>query len=94
MMETGYAVNGRYQIIRPIEKVAWPTFIWPKIWFWSPSGGQGAATWFTNDPNTVRRFKREALATTELNHPNIVSIYDVVKKTACNTSMNMWREQI
>lgn len=30
-----------------------------------------------NDPDTVRRFQREAMATSELVHPNIVSIYDV-----------------
>lgn len=30
-----------------------------------------------DDQDTIRRFKREALATTELVHPNIVSVYDV-----------------
>lgn len=30
-----------------------------------------------NDPKTVHRFQREALATSELSHPNIVSILDV-----------------
>lgn len=30
-----------------------------------------------SDPDTVRRFQREAMATSELIHPNIVSIYDV-----------------
>ncbi|MFD1429936.1 Stk1 family PASTA domain-containing Ser/Thr kinase [Lacticaseibacillus mingshuiensis] len=30
-----------------------------------------------NDPDTIRRFQREAMATSELVHPNIVSIYDV-----------------
>ncbi len=32
---------------------------------------------FRDDQNNIRRFKREALATTEMNHPNIVTIYDV-----------------
>ncbi|WP_018658878.1 Stk1 family PASTA domain-containing Ser/Thr kinase [Allofustis seminis] len=32
---------------------------------------------FTDDEESLRRFRREALSTTELTHPNIVSIYDV-----------------
>src|SRR5699024_8666305 len=32
---------------------------------------------FRKDQDTIRRFKREALSSTELVHPNIVSIYDV-----------------
>ena len=32
---------------------------------------------FRDDQDTIRRFKREALAATELVHPNIVSVYDI-----------------
>lgn len=32
---------------------------------------------FRDDQDTIRRFKREALAATELTHPNIVSVYDI-----------------
>lgn len=32
---------------------------------------------FQNDEDSLRRFKREAMSTTELVHPNIVNIYDV-----------------
>ena len=31
----------------------------------------------SNDPNALERFSREALASTELSHPNIVDVYDV-----------------
>ena len=32
---------------------------------------------FRDDQDTIRRFKREALAATELVHPNIVSVFDI-----------------
>src|SRR5262245_15925713 len=32
---------------------------------------------FANDADRLRRFKQEALATSSLNHPNILTIYDI-----------------
>ena len=32
---------------------------------------------FANDADRLRRFKQEALATSALNHPNILTVYDI-----------------
>lgn len=78
MMEPGYAVSGRYQIIRPIGEGGMANvYLAQDLILDRQVAVKVLRLDLRNDPNTVRRFKREALSTTELNHPNIVSIYDV-----------------
>ena len=96
MMEPGYAVSGRYQIIRPIGEGGMANvYLAQDLILDRQVAVKVLRLDLRNDPNTVRRFKREALSTTELNHPNIVSIYDVAKKIVCNTlSWNTFKERI
>lgn len=78
MMETGYAVAGRYKIIRPIGEGGMANvYLAQDLILDRQVAVKVLRLDLRNDPDTVRRFTREALATTELNHPNIVSIYDV-----------------
>ena len=47
-----------------------------------------------NEPQTQARFQREALATSELSHPNIVSVLDVVIIPLCARERNIFFIQI
>ena len=78
MMEPGYAVAGRYKIIQPIGEGGMANvYLAQDLILDRQVAVKVLRLDLRNDPDTVRRFTREALATTELNHPNIVSIYDV-----------------
>lgn len=77
-METGERINGRYKIIRSIGSGGMAkVYLARDLILERDVAVKLMAYNFHNDENSIRRFKREALATTELVHPNIVNIYDV-----------------
>lgn len=78
MMERGYLVSGRYQIIDTLGEggmanvyLAEDTFLHRQV------AVKVLRMDLQHDQATIRRFQREAKATCELSHPNIVSVYDV-----------------
>lgn len=87
-METGERINGRYKIIRSIGSGGMAkVYLARDLILERDVAVKLMAYNFHNDENSIRRFKREALATTELVHPNIVNIYDVgenEKSLYCN----------
>lgn len=87
MMEPGYAVSGRYQIIRPIGEGGMANvYLAQDLILDRQVAVKVLRLDLRNDPNTVRRFKREALSTTELNHPTSLVFMMWAKKIVCNTS--------
>lgn len=77
-METGERINRRYKIIRSIGSGGMAkVYLARDLILERDVAVKLMAYNFHNDENSIRRFKREALATTELVHPNIVNIYDV-----------------
>ena len=78
MMEKGYAVGKRYRIIREIGEGGMSIVYLAH----DPILDRDVAVKILkydlqNNPETTRRFEREAMAISELSHPNIVSIYDI-----------------
>lgn len=77
-MKTGERINGRYKIIKSIGAGGMAkVYLARDLILERDVAVKLMAYNFHNDENSIRRFKREALATTELVHPNIVNIYDV-----------------
>lgn len=77
-METGERINGRYKVIKSIGAGGMAKVYLAKDLILERDVAVKLMAYnFHNDENSIRRFKREALATTELVHPNIVNIYDV-----------------
>jgi WD40 repeat protein/serine/threonine protein kinase len=47
---------------------------------------------FTADPDRVRRFEQEAFAASKLNHPNIITIFEIVHSAAAHFIVNEYVE--
>lgn len=77
-MEIGQRINGRYKIVQPIGAGGMANVYLAEDLILEREVAVKVMRYdFRNDESSIRRFKREALASTELIHPNIVSIYDV-----------------
>ncbi len=78
MIVKGQRINGRYEIIRSIGEggmanvyLAYDTILNRNVAVKLLRGD------LANDEKFVKRFQREAIAASSLNHPNIVEMYDV-----------------
>ena len=78
MIEIGRKLNGRYQIIGNIGSGGMANvFLAHDLILDRDVAVKVLRFDFQNDQAAIRRFQREALAASELVHPNIVSVYDV-----------------
>ncbi|MGK0552118.1 Stk1 family PASTA domain-containing Ser/Thr kinase [Enterococcus faecalis] len=78
MIEIGKKLNGRYHIIGNIGSGGMANvFLAHDLILDRDVAVKVLRFDFQNDQAAIRRFQREALAATELVHPNIVSVYDV-----------------
>ena len=78
MIDIGSKINGRYKVIGNIGSGGMANVFLA----YDPILDREVAVKvlrfdFQNDQAAIRRFQREALASSELVHPNIVSVYDV-----------------
>lgn len=78
MINIGSLVNGRYKILASIGSGGMANvFLAHDLILDRDVAIKVLRFDFQNDQTAIRRFQREALAATELVHPNIVSVYDV-----------------
>lgn len=78
MIEVGKKLNGRYLILGTIGSGGMAHVYLAKDLILNREVAVKVLRFdFQNDQNAIRRFQREALAATELVHPNIVAVYDV-----------------
>lgn len=77
-MRTGYTLNGRYRIIRALGEGGMANvYLAHDLILDRDVSVKLLRLDLRDDPGTVRRFQREALAATELVNDNIVQVYDV-----------------
>ncbi|MGM0214653.1 Stk1 family PASTA domain-containing Ser/Thr kinase [Enterococcus sp. AZ109] len=78
MIDIGKVINGRYKVIASIGSGGMANvFLAHDLILDRDVAIKVLRFNFQNDQTAIRRFQREALAATELVHPNIVSVYDV-----------------
>lgn len=78
MIEIGRKLNGRYQILGNIGSGGMANVFLARDLILDRDVAVKVLRFdFQNDQAAIRRFQREALAASELVHPNIVSVYDV-----------------
>ena len=78
MMEVGYKIGGRYKIIELIGSGGMAKVYRAHDLILDRDVAVKVLRYdFQNDKAALRRFQREALAATELVHPNVVGVYDV-----------------
>ncbi|MFC6261475.1 Stk1 family PASTA domain-containing Ser/Thr kinase [Levilactobacillus fujinensis] len=77
-MRSGYTLNGRYRIIRALGEGGMANvYLAHDLILDRDVSVKLLRLDLRDDPSTIRRFQREALAATELVHQNIVQVYDV-----------------
>ncbi|AKP65896.1 Stk1 family PASTA domain-containing Ser/Thr kinase [Levilactobacillus koreensis] len=77
-MRSGYTLNGRYRIIRALGEGGMANvYLAHDLILNRDVSVKLLRLDLRDDPSTIRRFQREALAATELVHQNIVQVYDV-----------------
>ncbi|PJH64095.1 protein kinase domain-containing protein, partial [Salmonella enterica] len=77
-METGERINGRYKVKQLIGTGGMArVYLATDLILDRNVAVKPLAYDSQDDEDSLRRFKREAMSTTELVHPNIVNIYDV-----------------
>lgn len=77
-MRAGYTLSGRYRIIRALGEGGMANvYLAHDLILDRDVSVKLLRLDLRDDPSTIRRFQREALAATELVHDNIVQVYDV-----------------
>ena len=77
-MRTGYTLNGRYRIVRSLGEGGMANvYLAHDLILDRDVSVKLLRLDLRDDPGTVRRFQKEALAATELVNDNIVQVYDV-----------------